>query len=91
MKERVAGARGQSADGNYRRPYESGQLTGGREMGKRGCRLFRKTEVGGWHFRFLVVFGSGISEFSKETAVLGLVRRLQQLKCSRSSRGTELD
>ena len=46
----------------------------GRERG----RLFRKTEVGGWHFRFLVVFGSGISEFAREMAILGLVRRLQQ-------------
>jgi hypothetical protein len=43
-------------------------------------RLFRKTEVGGRHFRFLVVFGGRISEFPKEKAIFGLVWRLQQLQ-----------
>ena len=73
MKERVAGARVQSADGNYRRPYEWGQLTLVGWEGDEGVRLFRKAEVGGRHFRFLVVFGGGILEFPKEKAVFGLV------------------
>ena len=77
MKERVAGARGQSADRNYRRPYEWGQLARILRRGVEGVQLFRKAEVGGRHFRFLVVFGGGISEFPKEKAVLGLVWRLQ--------------
>jgi hypothetical protein len=69
MKERVAGARGQSADRNYRRPYESGQLTPMIWMSGERIRLFRKTEVGGRHFRFLVVFGRGISEFPRENVI----------------------
>ena len=43
-------------------------------------QLFRKAEVGGRQFRFLVVFGSGIWEFPKEKAIFGLVWRLQQLQ-----------
>ena len=72
-KERVAGAREQSADRNYRRPYERGQLTLAEWEGGEGVQLFRKAEVGRRHFRFLVVFGSGIWEFPKEKAVWGLV------------------
>ncbi len=77
MKEKITGARGQSADGNYRRPYESGQLQGVREKGEEGGGTFRKAEVGGRHFRFLVGFGWGNLEFSGKRAIFRLVRRLQ--------------
>jgi len=73
MKERVAGARVQSADGNYRRPYESGQLIRLFGLGEDRAQLFRKTEVGGRHFRFLVAFGGEISEFPGEKVISGLV------------------
>jgi hypothetical protein len=43
------------------------------DVGVERVRLFRKTEVGGGHFRFLVVFGSWISEFPGEMVILGLV------------------
>ena len=73
MKERVAGARGQSADGNYiggntRRVNYPRLLDGEERVG-----LFRKTEVGKRHFRFLVAFGGRILEFPKEKVVLRLV------------------
>ena len=54
-------------------------------------QLFRKTEVGGWHFRFLVVFRGEISPFPKETVVFGLVWRLQQYSVGDQALGKELD
>jgi hypothetical protein len=80
MKEKITGARGQSADGNYRRPYGSGQLPGKGKRTEEWGGLFRKAEVGGWDFRFLVGSGRGRLEFSGEKAIFGLVRRLQQLQ-----------
>ena len=52
MKERIAGARVQSADGNYRRPYERGQLTLADWMGFEGGNSSEKRRL-----------GSGISGF----------------------------
>jgi hypothetical protein len=72
MKERIAGARGQSADGNYRRQYGLGQSMGG--IFKRGeDKTLPKN--GGWR-RMVPVFGGfelTLSGFSKKKAVLSLV------------------
>ena len=47
MKERVAGARGQSADRNYRRPYERGQLTRVVLEGVEGAESSEKRRLAG--------------------------------------------
>jgi hypothetical protein len=49
-------------------------------IGKERVEVFRKTEVGERHFRFLVVLIGGILEFPGENGVLGLVRRLHSLQ-----------
>jgi hypothetical protein len=66
MKESVAGARGQSADGNYRRPYESGQLRGGREMGKWGVESSEKRRLEGGISGFWWFLVAGFRSFRRK-------------------------
>jgi hypothetical protein len=77
MKERVAGARGQSADRNY-----IGQLRGGVNGlggGGGGGRAINLPKSGGWRVGLPVFGGSGWAELRifGEIDVFSLVRGLQ--------------
>ena len=78
MKERVAGARGQSADGNYRRQYGPGQSKPGKLCKRGGANSSEKRRLEGGSSGFWWFSIGAIREFSKKKQALCLVRGLHR-------------
>jgi len=86
MKERVAGARGQSADRNYRRPYERGQLTRVVLEGVEGAESSEKRRLAGGISGFWWPLGDGFGSFRRKWGIWVWYDDCKSTKCSRSSR-----
>ena len=62
----VAGARGQSADRNYRRAHEWGQLTWAVRRGRTGAESSEKRRLGGGISGFWCPLGDGLGSFPRK-------------------------